>query len=154
MRFTPAPRSLSAFASGILFVMSAPGASAQSGLLWDRLGDVRIHMAFPVSSIRDRRRDTFNRLTAEWRSDTRFLSSPSQIAMHPAYQAIIGMGPDALPLIFKHLRSHGGQWFWALSAISNEDPVRPSERGRIAEMRAAWLRWADKKGIRISDDAQ
>ncbi|MBI5865351.1 MAG: hypothetical protein HZB38_12750 [Planctomycetes bacterium] len=97
--------------------------------------------------MRNRRRERFQRLARQWREDTRWLSSTTDIAMHPAYQAIIGMGPEALPMIVDDLRENAGHWYWALKAISNEDPVPPGDRGAIKRMKAAWLRWAEEKGI-------
>lgn len=67
--------------------------------------------------------------------------------MHPAYQAIIGMGAPALPLILEDLRQNSGHWYWALKAISNEDPVAPGDRGAIKKMKEAWLRWGEAKGL-------
>ena len=67
--------------------------------------------------------------------------------MHPAYQAIIGMGADALSMILEDLRLNSGHWYWALKAISNEDPVVPSNRGSIKKMKEAWLQWGEAKGL-------
>src|SRR5437899_3182838 len=36
--------------------------------------------------------EKFQRLTARWRTDVRFLSDTNEICSHPAYQEIIGMG--------------------------------------------------------------
>ncbi|QOJ01881.1 MAG: hypothetical protein HRU70_06660 [Phycisphaeraceae bacterium] len=83
----------------------------------------------------------------QWRSDTHWLSSTTEIAMHPAYQAIIGMGPEALPMILDELRRNSGHWYWALKAISMEDPVVPRDRGSIRRMRSAWLQWGKTKGL-------
>ncbi len=95
----------------------------------------------------DYRRERFDRLVRRWREETKWLSSTTEIAMHPAYQAIIGMGPEALPMIIDDLRDNSGYWYWALQAISNEEPVPPCDRGVINRMKAAWLRWAEEKGI-------
>ena len=46
--------------------------------------------------------------------------------MHPAYQQIIGMGADAVPFILLEMEEHGGYWFWALSAITGQNPTRPN----------------------------
>jgi len=123
------------------------GASPQSMQLDRDLAKVRADLAFPASSIRDRRRERFRRLARQWKEDTRWSSSTNQIAMHPAYQAIIGMGEEALPLILQDLGSNSGHWYWALKAISNQDPVPPSDRGAIKRMNAAWLRWGEQKGL-------
>src|SRR5215212_2118938 len=83
----------------------------------------------------------FAKLKTEWRQDTRYLSSTSAIATHPAYQRILGLGPQVIPLILSELQREPGHWFWALSALTGEDPVPPADRGRIAAMAGAWLRW-------------
>ena|SRR5579862_5310449 len=88
----------------------------------------------------------FAALAARWFKETAALSSVSQIAMHPAYQEIIGMGPDAVPLILHELQQKPGHWFWALRAITGEDPVLPEQRGKIREMTAAWLQWGKERG--------
>lgn len=67
--------------------------------------------------------------------------------MHPAYQAIIGMGAEALPLILEDLRENSGHWYWALKAISAEDPVVPSDSGSIKRMKRAWLQWGEAKRL-------
>lgn len=88
----------------------------------------------------------FNTLKAEWESETAHLSSVTEISIHPAYQQIIGMGAIALPYILDELRRKPGHWFWALKAITGEDPVSPSERGKIKQMAEAWLKWGRGQG--------
>lgn len=88
----------------------------------------------------------FAELTAEWRQDTRFLSSTSAIATHPAYQRIIGLGPQVIPLILSDLQRAPGHWFWALTALTGENPVDPADQGRIGAMTAAWLKWGTDNG--------
>lgn len=97
--------------------------------------------------IGDSRRQRFLRLAEQWRRETQWLSSTTEIAMHPAYQAIIGMGGDALPLVLEDLERNSGYWYWALKAISDEDPVPAEDRGDIPKMRQAWLEWGRKKGL-------
>lgn len=69
--------------------------------------------------------------------------------MLPAYQRIIGMGPDAVPLILAQLEAEGDdpdQWFWALRAITAANPVKPEDQGNTVKMAEAWLRWAKHEG--------
>lgn len=87
----------------------------------------------------------FRGLVARWKEATGHFSSPNDIAIHPAYQQIIGMGPDALPLIFQELRDRGGNWYWALKAITGEDPVPETDRGKVQLMKRAWLKWAEDR---------
>lgn len=145
-RSVPTRSNLPVLVGNLLLAVSAAGASAQSIQLQQELGNLRNYYAFPVSSIRDRRRERFGRLASRWREETQWLSSTTGIAIHPAYQAIIGMGPDAIPMILQELHDNSGYWYWALKAISNEDPVPPSDRGVIKKMKAAWLRWGQERG--------
>jgi len=88
----------------------------------------------------------FNRLVNEWRSERGATSSSTAIAMHPAYQRIIGMGKPVLPLILRELSKELDHWFWALKAISGEDPVPIEHLGKMKMMAADWLQWGREKG--------
>ena len=69
----------------------------------------------------------FQRHLALWKDETSAQSSIHVIAMHPSYQRIIGMGRTVLPLLFQELQREPDQWFWALHAITGEDPGAPYE---------------------------
>ncbi len=88
----------------------------------------------------------FARLAAEWKQETRYLSSTTAIATHPAYQRIIGLGPQVIPLILADLKQEPSHWFWALSALTGENPVPAADQGRISAMTAAWLQWGIDTG--------
>jgi hypothetical protein len=90
--------------------------------------------------------ERFQRLAHDWRDETAHLSSISRMVMHPKYQSIIGMGPEVLPILFRELAVEPDHWFWALSAITEADPVPPEDAGDIQKMRAAWLQWAKEEG--------
>jgi len=85
---------------------------------------------------------SFYNLVDEWKHDIEFESSLSNMFLHPAYQRIIGLGENVLPLIFNELRQEPDFWFWALSAITGEDPVDPKDVGNLKKMTEAWLNWA------------
>lgn len=88
----------------------------------------------------------FSNLEKEWEDNTAGLSSITEIAMHPSYQQIIGMGTLALPLIMREMSIKPNHWFWALKSITGEDPVPPEERGNIKNMTDAWLNWGQTQG--------
>lgn len=92
-------------------------------------------------------RDRFQRLTAEWKEQSRYLSNTAQIAMLQPYQRIIGMGLPAVPLILAELEREPDQWFWALEAITEENPVRPDAAGNVRRMAQAWLDWGKQHGL-------
>jgi hypothetical protein len=88
----------------------------------------------------------FTQLAEQWRQETRFLSSTSAIATHPAYQRIIGLGPQVIPLILAEMQHKPGQWFWALTSLTGETLVPPSDAGRMTAMTEAWLKWGSDNG--------
>lgn len=92
----------------------------------------------------------FQHLANEWNKQRGASSSISQGAVARPYQEIIGMGPDAVPLILAQLRSEGDnpdQWFWALKSITGEDPTRPEDRGNFVKMAQSWLRWGEQNNV-------
>jgi hypothetical protein len=92
-------------------------------------------------------RARFETLVARWKDETRFESSSTKLFLHPAYQQIIGMGPEAVPLILESLERAPEHWSWALKAITGEDPVPPEARGNLRLMAAAWRDWARRAGL-------
>jgi hypothetical protein len=69
--------------------------------------------------------------------------------MLPAYQKIIGMGFDAVPFLLRELETNLDMWFWALMAITEEDPVAKESLGDGQAMAKAWLEWAKERGIQF-----
>ncbi len=92
-------------------------------------------------------RARFQRLTADWKERSRYLSNTAQMAILPPYQRIIGMGWDAVPLILEELRREPDLWFWALEAITEENPVPREAAGKVRLMAQAWVEWGKQHGI-------
>jgi hypothetical protein len=88
----------------------------------------------------------FNSLAEEWRAETGMLSLVTQKSMHPAYQKIIGMGQPVVPLILRDLEQKPDHWFWALRAITGDNPVKSEQRGRMKMMAQAWIEWGKEHG--------
>jgi hypothetical protein len=88
----------------------------------------------------------FNCLIQSVLSETRSESSTHLIAIHPAYQQIIGLGQPAVPLLLREVERKSGRWFWALKSITREDPVPAGDRGKTQKMIDAWLAWGRQKG--------
>jgi hypothetical protein len=91
-------------------------------------------------------RATFEKLVTEWNRATKHLSSVTDMVTHPSYQRIIGMGWQAVPMLLKQLESEPDHWFWALKAITGDDPVPLEDRGNIKAMSEAWLAWGQQQG--------
>jgi hypothetical protein len=92
----------------------------------------------------------FRRLAAIWDAETLVLSNPNLITNHWAFQEIIRMGPDVVPLLLRDLEQGPHLWVWALPEITGEDPVPPSDAGNIRKMSEAWVRWGRQKGVGFS----
>lgn len=88
----------------------------------------------------------FRDLVRQWKEATLLTSSGTEMALHPAYQQIIGMGKEAIPLILDELQREDDHWFWALQSISGENPVPLADRGQVAKMTQAWLDWGQLHG--------
>jgi hypothetical protein len=86
--------------------------------------------------------EQFARLVAVWKEETLPLSSSVQMTAHPAYQAIIALGPPVIPLLLRELEQNPDHWFAALRTLTGANPVQPEQQGRVNEMADAWLQWA------------
>ena len=92
-------------------------------------------------------RDKFRRLAAEWKGQSRYLSNTAQMAMLKPYQRIIGMGWPVVPLILEELSREPDQWFWALEAITEENPVPSEAAGQVRRSAEAWQEWGRERGL-------
>ena len=88
----------------------------------------------------------FRDLAYKWEQATVLLSSMTEIVCHPAYQEIISMGKEAIPLILKKLQKQPGYWFEALRCITGENPVSVEAQGDIELLTKAWLDWGKDQG--------
>ncbi len=118
---------------------ASTGAGNDYALVEKDLRAASIHFGEPVS--RRPLASQFRDLAETWRLVTAFTSSLDEIVMNPAYQQIIGLGPEVIPLILHELRREPNQWFWALSALTGADPVNATDRGDLDRMTEAWIEW-------------
>ena len=54
--------------------------------------------------------ERFRRLAANWHQDTDCLSSMDEADRHPAYQEIIRLGPEVVPLLLGDLAQNHTNW--------------------------------------------
>ena len=92
-------------------------------------------------------KERFQQLKDDWKSKTRHLSNTAQIALVFSYQKIIGMGPAVVPLILAELEKETDHWFWALEAITGENPVPEDAAGNMAASARAWVEWGRHQGL-------
>lgn len=95
----------------------------------------------------------FHRLAAIWRMDTIHISDVRERCFHPAYQQIISLGEEALPLIFEELAVAPDDWFTALKAITGVDPIPVEFQSNFEETVNGWLAWAKSNGHSLRDDS-
>jgi hypothetical protein len=69
------------------------------------------------------------------------------MAMLRPYQEIIGMGLPVVPLILEELQAEPDHWYWALQAITGENPVPAEVDGDMRRIRDAWLEWGRQQGL-------
>lgn len=100
----------------------------------------------PQTNAKESERERFLRLAAEWKDQSRYLSNSAQMALLRPYQRIIGMGLAVVPLILEELEREPDQWFWALEAITEENPVPPEANGVVRLMAKAWVDWGRQQG--------
>lgn len=144
--------------SGVIFISDAYGPLARPAdvletfekPLLSRLFRWFSPAAVATVATRESTVEKFQRLAKQWRDERDQKTSVSDMVMHPAYQQIIGMGREAIPFILGELsrETEPDHWFWALKAITSEDPVPAESQGKIFEMASAWLRWGREKGYR------
>lgn len=125
------------------------GVSEESTTIRKKFNELFKHDLESISRQRSVPAVHFSILKTEWEASTALLSSITEIALHPSYQQIIGMGTVVVPFILAELKRKPGHWFWALKAVTGEDPVLPEQRGRINKMTEAWLHWGRKQGYYV-----
>ena len=107
----------------------------------------RIHVSVAEGSIHER----FREQADKWARETEHLSSPTQMMMHPSYQAILGMAAgherEIIRLMLLDLRDRRRPWFWALSYLTTENPIKSSDAGKLGKMVQAWVDWGMQRGI-------
>jgi hypothetical protein len=84
----------------------------------------------------------FKALADAWRHGSLGPSSDlAHLLIHPAYLAIIAMGPDVVPLIMEEMRERPDHWHRALAALTDVDPVPREAAGDVVAIADAWLAW-------------
>ena len=97
-------------------------------------------------------RATFERLADEWLEQRPKGVDVAQMIRHPAYQAIIDIGPNAVPWLLGRLAQRPDHWFHALHQITNAQPVQPQHQGVIAAMAEDWIAWGKRNQLQERRD--
>jgi uncharacterized protein (DUF433 family) len=121
-----------------------------SGYPWLELADIHACLVYALRIVGHEVANGDQELKAladEWKQTRQKTSSSIvKLAMHPAYQRIIGKGRAAIPFILRELQKVPDHWFWALTSITGEDPVAEEDRGDLEAMARAWVTWGREHG--------
>jgi hypothetical protein len=88
----------------------------------------------------------FVSLAEKWYLETLHSSGYLDKVLHPAYQRIIGLGKEVIPFILRELQDEPSEWFWALRALTGEDPTTKEPAGNREKLAEAWLNWGKENG--------
>lgn len=84
--------------------------------------------------------DDFYLLLSEWREETEFCSSLSEIVEHSSFKNIIKLGRKIVPLIIEEIKNEPSLLVLTLPRImAGEDPVDEKDWGNIPAMTKAWI---------------
>lgn len=93
----------------------------------------------------------FHEQAEKWDRETGHISSPAQRFAHPSYVAILGMANDnrdeVVDLMLRDMRQNRREWFWALSYLTHENPIKREDAGKTDKMINAWINWGRKRGL-------
>lgn len=121
----------------------APSIS-QSQPYGDYLADSREVGRARPAALRQGHDEAFHELAARWRAETFHMSSTHDVVLNPAYLQIIGLGKPIVPLLLRELQERPEPWFWALTALTGDDPTNGAQT--FDEAVQAWLSWGRDKG--------
>lgn len=133
--------------SGLMASLILPQISQtdQAVHIFSTNGTVVREVSWPIATRSDNISSVFQTLVARWKAERDHLvSSVDELISSQNYQAIIGLGEVAVPLILAQLKSEGERpdhWFVALGQLTGASPVPPEDRGRLRRMANAWIAW-------------
>ena len=135
-KFSPIKLAVGLTAGSLLFYGDFDKSSMFDTMLSDSRAQAYITAVDDFSDNNLFLRDRFNVLYNQWYKDTEFLSSVDPIVNHPAFNAIVRMGKDAVPYILDKIDKEPSPLVWTLnlifkSKISNDSRLTVSEACRL-----------------------
>ena len=91
----------------------------------------------------------FRRLSDWWNGETRVLSNMGLAVRHPAYRAIIALGPAVVPILLNELKTNPDWWFDALEELTGANPLSTEDGGKFRQMAAKWMQWGREHGYDV-----
>jgi hypothetical protein len=98
-----------------------------------------------VHASNDEKSIEFEVMADELEESAAIVSSTRTLRNHPAYQGILALGDDAVPLLLKRLELSSNRPIW-LRLLSSLTPYSPGAgHETIREASAAWLQWGRQR---------
>lgn len=91
--------------------------------------------------------DHFENLKSIWLDEIKLSSNIFITLQHPAHIKIVELGYDVLPLMLKDLKENKNHWFYTLSLISEDNPVKSENLGNMDNMIDDWMEWGASKNL-------
>lgn len=91
----------------------------------------------------------FNVLATEWAAHCakhRESSNPAVFTQHESFDALVALGPQALPLIIDQYREGSLFWGAVLARITGNAQFGTGTTGNLNQTRRDWLHWWDQQG--------
>ncbi|HEX3148062.1 MAG TPA: hypothetical protein VHR66_08250 [Gemmataceae bacterium] len=91
----------------------------------------------------------FRRLAEWWNEETKYLSNIGLAVQHPAYRAIVALGPPVIPILLNELATKPDWWFDALEELTGASPLTSEIGGKVRLMAAKWVQWGRDNGYGV-----
>ena len=105
--------------------LSVVGMSRDSQVVTEQWLKSEEHYWLPITRRPQGDAGKFQALAETWRREVQFMSSVTEMVLHPAYQRIIGMGTAVVPHLLRELECRPDHWFWALPRLQGPIPSSP-----------------------------
>jgi hypothetical protein len=111
------------------------------------IGHLRTSAALPADNVQGTQ--WFNERANRWEKETAIHSAPGSKYFHKDYMAVITKGSENpayfIPMILERIAIRGGDWFFALETIADENPAKDCEDYESALK--AWKEWMRVHGM-------
>ena len=97
--------------------------------------------------LNDEARVYFDMWRNQWLDETKYNSNISSSMQHPLYSKILSLGDIIVPFLIMDLRENKTHWFYALTALTGENPILKEHSGQVDNMIADWVKWAEVNSI-------
>lgn len=92
-------------------------------------------------------KEHFEILKNLWLEETKMSSNVYMTLKHPAHLSILNLGIEIIPFLLEDLQEHNNHWFYTLSIITGENPIKPESLGDVEKISDDWTEWGKSKNF-------